>query len=210
VNNVTFINPTVDLLEAYYHSINGQFTTDFPDNPPLEFNYTAPILPLEFEIPERGTKVRVLEYNSTVELVFQGTNVVAGADHPMHLHGYSFYVVGLGRGNFDVEKDPLKYNLVDPPYQNTIAVPYNGWAAIRFRADNPGMLNMSFFFNWEIKYILLISTHLIRSFETKFRKRKSSLTRYIYHVTSTCSNLNNSPTHRGLNSNLIKAICQPQ
>lgn len=139
VNNISFVDPTIDLLEAYYHMVNAQFTTSLPDNPPLKFNYTASNLPLEFRIPERGTKVKVLDYNATVELVFQGTSVVAPADHPMHLHGYSFYVVGSGFGNFDKDKDPLSYNLVDPPYQNTIAVPYNGWTAIRFRANNPGV-----------------------------------------------------------------------
>ena len=80
-----------------------------------------------------------VEYNSTVEIVFQGTNVLAATHHPMHLHGYSFYVVGWGFGNFDGNKDPLRYNLVDPPFQNTISVPSNGWVAIRFEASNPGM-----------------------------------------------------------------------
>lgn len=87
--------------------------------------------------------MKVLEYNSTVELVLQGTNLAAGTNHPMHIHGYSFYVVGWGFGNFDKDKDPLGYNLVDPPLQNTIAVPKNGWATIRFKADNPGKLQIT-------------------------------------------------------------------
>lgn len=45
--------------------------------------------------------MKVLEYNTAVEIVFQGTDLLAGTDHPMHLHGYSFYVVGGGFGNFD-------------------------------------------------------------------------------------------------------------
>nr|GMD50095.1 Laccase-14 [Ipomoea batatas] len=99
----------------------------------LENSTPAPI-----KTPNRKTEVRVLEYGSTVEIVFQGTNLVAGIDHPMHLHGHSFYVVGWGFGNFDKNKDPLNYNLVDPPLQNTIAVPKNSWTAIRFKANNPG------------------------------------------------------------------------
>ena len=75
-----------------------------------------------------------------MEIVFQGSNVVAGTYHPMHLHGHSFYVVGWGFGNFDENSDPLRYNLVDPPLQNTVSVPKNGWVAIRFEASNPGML----------------------------------------------------------------------
>ncbi|KAI8531611.1 hypothetical protein RHMOL_Rhmol11G0149800 [Rhododendron molle] len=139
VNNISFVSPSIDILQAYYKHINGVYGTNFPSYPPLVFDYTADYLPLELELPQNGTEVKVLEYNSTVEIVLQGTNLVAGTDHPMHLHGYSFYVVGWGFGNFDKDKDPLGYNLMDPPLQNTIAVPKNGWAAIRFKANNPGV-----------------------------------------------------------------------
>ncbi|XP_058188870.1 laccase-15-like [Rhododendron vialii] len=139
VNNISFVSPSIDILQAYYKHISGVYGANFPNYPPLVFDYTADYLPLELELPQNGTKVKVLEYNSTVEIVLQGTNLVAGTDHPMHLHGYSFYVVGWGFGNFDKDKDPLGYNLVDPPLQNTIAVPKNGWAAIRFKASNPGV-----------------------------------------------------------------------
>ncbi|KAL1561556.1 putative laccase-16 [Salvia divinorum] len=60
----------------------------------------------------------------------------------MHLHGHSFYVVGSGLGNYDRIRDLPKYNLVDPPLMETIAVPKNGWTAIRFRANNPGVWYM--------------------------------------------------------------------
>ncbi|KAL6219852.1 hypothetical protein ACLB2K_007611 [Fragaria x ananassa] len=139
VNNISFVNPSIDILQAYYYHVNGVFGTRFPKTPPLLFNFTAQDLPLYLQTPKRGTEVKVLEYNATVELVFQGTNLVAGDDHPMHLHGFSFYVVGMGLGNFDKDKDPLTYNLVDPPLQNTIAVPVNGWTTIRFKANNPGV-----------------------------------------------------------------------
>ncbi|KAH7835563.1 hypothetical protein Vadar_027366 [Vaccinium darrowii] len=139
VNNISFVSPSIDILQAYYKHINGVYEANFPSFPPFVFNYTAKYLPLDLETPQNGTKVKVLEFNSTVEIVLQGTNVVGGTSHPMHLHGYSFYVVGWGFGNFDKDKDPLGYNLVDPPLQNTIAVPQNGWAAIRFKANNPGV-----------------------------------------------------------------------
>ncbi|XP_048325936.1 laccase-15 isoform X1 [Ziziphus jujuba] len=141
VNNVSFVTPTVNsILQAYYYHANGVFGDRFPDFPETLFDFTATDLPLYLETPKSRTEVKVLEYNSTVEIVFQGTNVTAGAaDHPMHLHGFSFYVVGWGFGNFDKDKDPLNYNLVDPPLQNTIAVPVNGWTTVRFKADNPGV-----------------------------------------------------------------------
>lgn len=92
-----------------------------------------------------GTKVLMIEYGKNVEIVFQGTNIGNPENHPMHLHGYSFYLVGTGCGNFytDDANYHHDYNLVDPPKVNTIGVPKGGWAAIRFKADNPGNLSLS-------------------------------------------------------------------
>ncbi|EEF35289.1 laccase, putative [Ricinus communis] len=139
MNNISFELPSIDVLEAYHYHIRGVFGHNFPSQPPLFFNFTEPFLPLILQIPTRGTEAKVLHYNSTVEIVFQGTSLLGGIDHPMHLHGYSFYVVGWGFGNFDKNKDPENYNLADPPFRNTVSVPINGWAAIRFKAYNPGV-----------------------------------------------------------------------
>ncbi|EXB29170.1 hypothetical protein L484_019695 [Morus notabilis] len=140
VNNISFVTPTpIDLLEAYYYQIKGAFGVKFPSFPPLKFNFTAEDQPSYLETPKRGIELKVLKYNASVQIVFQGTSIVDPSEHPMHLHGFSFYVVGIGSGNFDKHKDRLKFNLVDPPLQNTIAVPLNGWIAIRFKADNPGV-----------------------------------------------------------------------
>ncbi|WKA11143.1 hypothetical protein VitviT2T_028670 [Vitis vinifera] len=94
INNISFHTPTVDILEAYYYNISGVYGDKFPSVPPLVFNFTADYLPLLYQLPSTGTEVRVLEYNSTVEIVFQGTNLITGVTHPIHLHGHSFYVVG--------------------------------------------------------------------------------------------------------------------
>lgn len=32
-----------------------------------------------------------------------------------------------------------RYNLVDPQERNTVAVPSGGWAAVRLKAENPGV-----------------------------------------------------------------------
>eukprot|EP00253_Pinus_taeda_P006467 PITA_06467 len=139
VNNISFALPPIAILQAAYFAINGVFTTDFPSNPPVTFNYTGQNISPNLWAPASGTKVKVLEYNSTVQLVFQATDILFTENHPMHLHGYSFYLVGQGFGNYNSLADPLKFNLVDPPRRNTIIVPASGWAAIRFKADNPGV-----------------------------------------------------------------------
>lgn len=145
INNVSFVMPTMALLQAHYYKINGVFTEDFPGNPPTAFNYTGNNTATTTQTTN-GTKVYKLEFNSTVELVIQGTNIVAPESHPTHLHGFNFFVIGKGVGNYDPKNDPKKFNLVDPVERNTVSVPTGGWTAIRFRADNPGNISNSFFF----------------------------------------------------------------
>jgi laccase len=142
LNNVSFVTPEVDVLQAYYRNLSGIFETNFPNMPSTVFNYTADGNDLSDDLllPETGTKAKVVKYNTTVEIIFQGTNLLSAAEnHPMHLHGYSFYLIAKGYGNFNNTTDPKLYNLVDPPEVNTVGVPKNGWAVIRFRADNPGV-----------------------------------------------------------------------
>ncbi|KAL2454615.1 Laccase-14 [Abeliophyllum distichum] len=139
LNNISFVFPSSNILQAYFYKIQGVFEKNFPRKPLQKFDYTGYNLPDNLLTPDFGTRVLVLKYNASVELILQGTNVLASDNHPMHLHGYSFYVVGWGFGNFDPTKDPSTYNLVDPPQQTTVGIPNNGWVAIRFRANNPGV-----------------------------------------------------------------------
>lgn len=141
LNNITFVMPKIGLLQAHYFNISGVFRTDFPDRPPVPFNYTG--APLTANLgTSLGTRLSKVAFNSTIELVLQDTNLLTVESHPFHLHGYNFFVVGSGIGNFDPKKDPAKFNLVDPPERNTVGVPTGGWTAIRFRADNPGYFHL--------------------------------------------------------------------
>ena len=138
MNNVSFVPPRrTSLMQAYYQGIPGVFTTDFPSAPPIQFNYTGNV-PRGLWTPSRGTKLYKLKYGSRVQIVLQDTAIVTTEDHPMHLHGYHFFVVGSGSGNFNPARDPANFNLVDPPVKNTIGTNPGGWVAIRFLADNPG------------------------------------------------------------------------
>ncbi|KAJ4977902.1 hypothetical protein NE237_008682 [Protea cynaroides] len=138
INNVSFVQPTTALLQAhFFNQSQGVYTTDFPTNPPSLFNYTG--TPPTNIMVTSGTKVVALPFNTTVEVVMQDTSILGAESHPLHLHGFNFFVVGLGFGNFDPKKDPSKFNLVDPMERNTVGVPSGGWVAIRFLADNPGV-----------------------------------------------------------------------
>ncbi|XVF29916.1 hypothetical protein REPUB_Repub16aG0011900 [Reevesia pubescens] len=139
LNNVSFQLPQIDILQAYYNrSINGVFTTDFPLEPPDFLNFTGDFTGFNPNTNE-ATKVIVLNYGEAVEIVLQATNIGGGGSHPIHLHGFSFYRVATGSGNFNNVTDPRSYNLVDPPLINTVHVHGDGWSAVRFFATNPGV-----------------------------------------------------------------------
>ncbi|KAK6234406.1 hypothetical protein QUC31_006812 [Theobroma cacao] len=139
MNNVSFVLPgNFSLLQAHQQGIPGVFTTDFPGTPPMKFDYTGNVSQSLFQ-PVTGTKLYKLKYGSRVQIVIQDTSIVTPENHPIHLHGYDFYIIAEGFGNFNPQKDTSKFNLVDPPLRNTVAVPVNGWAVIRFVADNPGV-----------------------------------------------------------------------
>ncbi|XP_028773789.1 laccase-4-like isoform X2 [Neltuma alba] len=158
VNNVTFVMPTTALLQAHYFNIPGVFTTDFPAKPPHVFNYTG-AGPASLQTTS-GTRLYRLPFNSTVQLVLQDTGIIAPESHPIHLHGFNFFVVGRGIGNYDPKNDPKNFNLVDPVERNTIGLPSGGWTAIRFRADNPGVWFMHCHFEvhttWGLKMAFLV------------------------------------------------------
>ncbi|KAJ7553660.1 hypothetical protein O6H91_06G107700 [Diphasiastrum complanatum] len=138
VNNISLILPHIALLQSYYFNISNVFTRDFPDKTLNPFAYTSN--PPNNLTPIQGTKLDVIPFNSNVQIVLQDTSLVGAENHPIHLHGFSFYIVGQGFGDFNAGS--ANFNLVDPPRRNTIGVPVGGWAAIRFKADNPGVWYM--------------------------------------------------------------------
>ncbi|PON90193.1 Laccase [Trema orientale] len=143
MNNESFQLPNkTSMLEAFYRGErDGVYTTDFPDAPPVRFDYTNSSFNRDESLiyAPKSTKVRRLRFNSTVEIVLQNTAFLTVENHPIHIHGFNFHVLAQGFGNFDAVNDRQKFNLVNPQIRNTIAVPVGGWAVIRFQANNPGI-----------------------------------------------------------------------
>ncbi|MGE3803154.1 MAG: multicopper oxidase family protein, partial [Gemmataceae bacterium] len=98
-------------MKPYRWNINKQF---FPEADPIEL--------------AKDEHVRFVLKNETM------------MDHPFHLHGHSFYVLG--------KSDSL--NVKDPPLKDTIAVPAKGDMVIQWVARNPG----HWFFHCHIEWHL--------------------------------------------------------
>eukprot|EP00884_Botryococcus_braunii_P009161 jgi/Botrbrau1/18246/Bobra.0844s0001.1 len=65
-----------------------------------------------------------------------GANRTATEQHPFHMHGHHFWVLGHGVGKYNPANASL--NTEDPPFRDTYTVFKGGWTVIRFIADNPG------------------------------------------------------------------------
>ena len=95
-----------------------------------------------------------LNLNSIVELVL--VNVDDQIAHPIHLHGHKFHVVD--QGVFEKKPTPgaVKNGLIpnvnhkNPPYKDTVSLPFPGYVRLRFRANNPGFWLMHCHFEWHL------------------------------------------------------------
>ncbi|KAI7841690.1 hypothetical protein COHA_004557 [Chlorella ohadii] len=105
--------------------------------------------------PTAGTHLVPLKRGDVVQMVMQnlpansnngdyripgpGSSRNTTEQHPMHLHGHHFWVLGSGDGIYDPATHASKLNTKNPPFRDTLTLPKNGWAVLRFVADNPGL-----------------------------------------------------------------------
>lgn len=141
VNNVSFFLPHTPYLVALKENITGEFNqTPPPDG--YDFNNYDIFSVANNTNATSSNGIYRLKFNTTVDIILQNANTMNknnSETHPWHLHGHDFWVLGYGKGKFDVNKDPKNYNLVNPIMKNTVPVHSFGWTALRFRSDNPGV-----------------------------------------------------------------------
>ncbi|CAO3679408.1 unnamed protein product [Umbelopsis ramanniana] len=76
-------------------------------------------------------------------------NMDAGL-HPFHLHGHVFQIVARGDGIFNESVNIINETQLNPVRRDTVHIPANSFAVIRFRADNPAV----WFFHCHIEWHL--------------------------------------------------------
>lgn len=89
----------------------------------------------------------------------------SGLNHPFHIHGQAFYVMDMGQyaeGQTAQEllnflNSNVKRMSHAPALKDTIAVPSGGYTVIKFKANNPGKLSFSIYWNnvwWDISMLV--------------------------------------------------------
>jgi FtsP/CotA-like multicopper oxidase with cupredoxin domain len=120
------LHRTLDGLQT-----NNESFTDHDGVNEIAFN-----LKNELTIQHSGIKV--------VDLVLQNFDE---GNHPLHLHGHKFWVLGQGHGYFP-GYDALDLDLSNPIRRDTSALEGYGWILLRFITDNPGMWAFHCHLSW--------------------------------------------------------------
>ncbi|KAJ2159290.1 ferroxidase fet3 [Coemansia sp. RSA 552] len=147
------------------HSLYFNATSGFgPDGSTFEsFNqksFVNPLVPAIFSALTTGdmainpitygpqTNAHVLKFGEVVEmLLWSPTNL----PHPLHLHGHTFQIIEKGFTN-DTTGELRRFVPAQnsPLMRDTIFVPQEEYAVVRFKADNPGVWNFHCHFDWHM------------------------------------------------------------
>jgi iron transport multicopper oxidase len=119
-----------------YHN-HGTFNNSvymFPKVPPIFSAMTMGIDAENASTYGPWTHTTVLPHNQNIQLAVVSHDLEG--NHPFHLHGHTFQVVGKGfSGGFDLAAlQPGFDALKNPMQRDTVVIPKRGWVVLRFRA----------------------------------------------------------------------------
>ncbi|KAF5290993.1 hypothetical protein FQA39_LY14524 [Lamprigera yunnana] len=137
LDNITFLSPPAPLL-SQYRDLDPKYFCNGNQNL------------VNCGITCKCTHIIQIPLNAVVELILVDEVHIADVHHPFHLHGFSYYVLGLGKmptpGKNITLKEAVRLDKLDllsrsfhkPPSKDTIMIPSNGYVVLRFKADNVG------------------------------------------------------------------------
>jgi len=87
-----------------------------------------------------SANMNYIEIGSVVDII---VNVqIVPIQHPMHLHGHEFFILGYGSldaGSYNATLHESSLDYFNPLRRDTISVNADSWIYIRYVADNPGV-----------------------------------------------------------------------
>ncbi|CUA71316.1 hypothetical protein RSOLAG22IIIB_09497 [Rhizoctonia solani] len=98
-------------------------------------------------------------------------------DHPYHLHGMEFWIVGEGVGNI-TEHDyrQLKLNTTNPIRRDTHVIQGGYWSVIRIKADNPGVWFLHCHIDWHLAHgfaaVVVVQPDVVKKFQIPKESRE--------------------------------------
>ncbi|GME66055.1 Multicopper oxidase [Neofusicoccum parvum] len=120
---------------------------------------------------------QVIKLDQVDEWVYMLVHSPFAQDHPMHLHGHDFWVLGSGYGNFDATQTNA-LQLVNAPRRDVAMMPASGYLVIAFKTNNPGAWLMHCHIAW----------HTSEGFAVQILERESEISYDLDVLNSTCAN----------------------
>ncbi|KAI3342395.1 multicopper oxidase [Ustulina deusta] len=111
-----------------------------------------------------------------------------GLEHPFHLHGHDFFI--LGQEPMATFSEDTALNLSNPPRRDVAMLPASGYLAIAFQNDNPGVWLAHCHIGW----------HTSQGFALQLVERSSEIanTTDMDALQNTCANWNNYQDTAGI------------
>ncbi|KAH9947844.1 multicopper oxidase [Amylocystis lapponica] len=111
-----------------------------------------------------GQLVATIATAQVAEMVVQNFD---DGDHPFHLHGYKFWVLGGGAGTYADAARALLNNTA-PMLRDTVVIPAYTWMVLRFVADNAGYWAFHCHIQWHMAAGLLMQFSVLPSESAQF------------------------------------------
>ena len=65
-----------------------------------------------------------------------GANRTAQEQHPFHLHGHHFWLLGQGTGIYNDTVNDSQLNTANPPFRDSFTIFKGGWVVFRFKVSD--------------------------------------------------------------------------
>ncbi|ETS82585.1 hypothetical protein PFICI_04461 [Pestalotiopsis fici W106-1] len=134
---------------------------------PLEHNATIwKAVDQDFDVSKEGSYhswdfglnqqvLLIPEADKGAQIVINSKDVM---EHPWHMHGHTFQIVGWGPGEYGARPDNgTRWNLENPMRRDTVTVPAQSHVVLRFAADNPGLWALHCHVAWHMEGGMLVS-----------------------------------------------------
>ncbi|KAB8205459.1 extracellular dihydrogeodin oxidase/laccase [Aspergillus parasiticus] len=122
-------------------------------------------------------KERIIHLPYRDEWVYMVIHSPFAQDHPMHLHGHDFWVLGSGYGEFD-SSQANSLTLVNSPRRDVAMMPASGYLVIAIKTNNPGAWLMHCHIAW----------HTSEGFAVQLLERASEISVDQDALNRTCTN----------------------
>ncbi|KAH7335816.1 multicopper oxidase-domain-containing protein [Rhizoctonia solani] len=151
----------------------GNVTRFFMNNVTFDHKWYQPVL---YDVVDgRGVNkshVASLDFHKPTgaDIIINNLDSNPKIDHPYHLHGMQFWIVGEGQGALTEEAYwKLKLNTTNPIRRDTHLIQGGTWSVIRIKADNPGVWFLHCHIDWHLAHgfasVVVVQPEEVKKFQ---------------------------------------------